>query len=97
MRHSLLHRGEELDDRRDVLVQQRRRIAAPTLIVGHTADPIHPFADSRMLASELGNAEFVRARTVLEWRFRPERLTALAVDFALRCWDVPARGRRTAT
>jgi pimeloyl-ACP methyl ester carboxylesterase len=77
--------------------KQRRRIAAPTLIVGHTADPIHPFADSRMLASELGNAEFVRARTVLEWRFRPERLTALAVDFALRCWDVPARGRRTAT
>jgi pimeloyl-ACP methyl ester carboxylesterase len=77
--------------------KQRRRIAAPTLIVGHTADPIHPFADSRMLASELGNAEFVRARTVLEWRFRPERLTALAVDFALRCWDAPARGRRTAT
>jgi pimeloyl-ACP methyl ester carboxylesterase len=77
--------------------KQRRRIAAPTLIVGHTADPIHPFADSRMLASELGNAEFVRARTVLEWRFRPERLTALAVDFALRCWDVPARGRCTAT
>jgi pimeloyl-ACP methyl ester carboxylesterase len=77
--------------------KQRRRIAAPTLIVGHTADPIHPFADSRMLASELGNAEFVRARTVHEWRFRPERLTALAVDFALRCWDAPARGRRTAT
>ena len=77
--------------------KQRRRIAAPTLIVGHTADPIHPFADSRMLASELGNAEFVRARTVLEWRFRPERLTARAVDFALRCWDAPARGRRTAT
>jgi pimeloyl-ACP methyl ester carboxylesterase len=77
--------------------KQRRGITAPTLIVGHTADPIHPFADSRMLASELGNAEFVRARTVLEWRFRPERLTALAVDFALRCWDVPARGRRTAT
>ena len=75
--------------------KQRRRIAAPTLIVGHTADPIHPFADSRMLASELGNAEFVRARTVLEWRFRPERLNAQAVEFALRCWETPGRGRRT--
>jgi pimeloyl-ACP methyl ester carboxylesterase len=77
--------------------KQRRGITAPTLIVGHTADPIHPFADSRMLAGELGNAEFVRARTLLEWRFWPERLTARAVDFALRCWDTPARGRRTAT
>jgi pimeloyl-ACP methyl ester carboxylesterase len=75
--------------------RQRRRITAPALIVGHTADPIHPFADSRMLAEELANAEFVRASTVLEWRFRPERLNAKAAEFALRCWKTSRRTRRT--
>jgi pimeloyl-ACP methyl ester carboxylesterase len=75
--------------------RQRRRITAPTLIVGHTADPIHPFADSRMLAEELENAEFVRASTLLEWRFRPERLNAKAVEFSLRCWKTSRRTRRT--
>src|SRR3954449_5029876 len=48
--------------------RQRRRITAPALIVGHPADPIHPFADSAMLADELVNAEFVRAASALEWR-----------------------------
>src|SRR6476646_5739084 len=58
--------------------RQRRRITAPAFIVGHPADPIHPFADSAMLAEELVNAEFVRAASVLEWRARPERLNARA-------------------
>ena len=75
--------------------RQRRRITAPALIVGHTADPIHPFADSRMLAGELANAEFVRASSLLEWRFRPERLNRQAIDFSLRCWQTSRRTRRT--
>jgi pimeloyl-ACP methyl ester carboxylesterase len=75
--------------------RQRRAITAPALVVGHTADPIHPFADSRMLARELANAEFVRAHTVLEWPLRPDRLNAIAIEFANRCWDTRARGRRT--
>jgi pimeloyl-ACP methyl ester carboxylesterase len=75
--------------------RQRRKITAPALIVGHTADPIHPFADSRMLARELANAEFVRAGSVLEWRFWPDRLNARAAEFALGCWDTPGRNRRT--
>ncbi len=75
--------------------RQRRRITAPALIVGHTADPIHPFADSRMLAEELENAEFVRASTLLEWRLRPERLDARAIEFSLRCWKTSRRTRRT--
>ena len=72
--------------------RQRRRITAPALVVGHTADPIHPFADSRMLSRELANAEFVRARSVLEWRFWPERLNRAAAEFALDCW-APRRAR----
>ena len=75
--------------------RQRRTITAPAFIVGHPADPIHPFADSAMLAEELTNAEFVRAASVLEWRARPERLNARAAEFALRCWQTPRRKRRT--
>ncbi len=74
---------------------QRRRITAPALIVGHTADPIHAFADSRMLARELANSVFVRAGSVLEWRLWPDRLNARAAEFALGCWDTPRRTRRT--
>ncbi len=77
---------------------QRRRIAAPTLIVGHPIDPIHPFVDADMLLSEMPDARFERASSILEWRFRPERLTIAAVDFAVECWRPrPASGRRNAS
>ncbi|GAA5118227.1 alpha/beta fold hydrolase [Alloalcanivorax gelatiniphagus] len=65
---------------------QRRRIQAPVLVVGHPIDPIHPFADADMLAAELPHARVERASSILEWRFRPERLTRAAGDFALDCW-----------
>jgi pimeloyl-ACP methyl ester carboxylesterase len=66
--------------------RQRRGIDVPALVVGHGADPIHPAADAALLAEELPQAEFLRASSILEWRVRPERLTAAAVEFALRCW-----------
>ena len=76
--------------------KQRRAITAPALVVGHPTDPIHPFADAAMLAEEMPNAQFVEAHSVLEWRARPDRLTAIAADFALACWDdASASGRRT--
>jgi pimeloyl-ACP methyl ester carboxylesterase len=75
--------------------RQRRQITAPTLVVGHATDPIHPFADSRMLTRELENAEVVRAASLLEWRLRPERLNAKAIEFSLRCWQTSRRARRT--
>ena len=71
---------------------ERRAITAPALVVGHPADPIHPAADAAMLAEELPNAPFVRARSILEWRIAPERLDREAADFALGCW-----GRRAAS
>ena len=40
-----------------------------------------------MLAAELPNVRLERATSILEWRFRPERLTAAAADFALECWQ----------
>lgn len=75
--------------------RQRRAIQVPALVVGHDHDPIHPAADAAMLAEELPHAEFVRARSILEWRLHPQRLDDLAADFVDRCWDVPvSAGRR---
>ena len=51
--------------------EERRMIAQPTLIVGHTRDPVHPFSDSGMLAEELENATLIEANSILEWRITP--------------------------
>ena len=72
----------------------RRSITVPTLVVGHAKDPIHPAADAAMLAEEIPGARFVRARSILEWRARPDRLNALAAEFALECWETRPGDRR---
>ena len=77
--------------------KQRRAITAPALIVGHSTDPLHPFADAAMLAGELPNAEFVAARSIVEWRARPERLHAIAAEFALACWEATSTATRRRT
>ena len=65
----------------------RRSLDVPALVVGHAADPVHPAADAAMLAEEIRNARFLRARNVLEWRLHPERLDSEAVEFAQGCWE----------
>jgi pimeloyl-ACP methyl ester carboxylesterase len=75
--------------------RQRRAITVPSMVVGHPADPIHPAADAAMLAEELPNATFVRARSILEWRVAPDRLDGIAAEFARSCWKTPRRRRRT--
>ncbi|HET6167134.1 MAG TPA: alpha/beta hydrolase [Marmoricola sp.] len=72
----------------------RRAIQAPALVVGHTRDPIHPFADAEMLAEELVGARFVEARNVLEWGLAPDRLDAVAIAFVEECYADPAAGRQ---
>lgn len=76
--------------------RRRKQIQAPALVVGHRRDPIHPWADAEMLAAELPNSRFVAARGILEWRLRPERLDAEAIDFVTSCWRTGARRRRSA-
>jgi pimeloyl-ACP methyl ester carboxylesterase len=76
--------------------RRRKQIQAPTMVVGHPRDPIHPWADAEMLAAEMPNARFVAARGILEWRLRPERLNAEAIDFVASCWRSGARRRSTA-
>ncbi|MFD2470710.1 alpha/beta fold hydrolase [Amycolatopsis silviterrae] len=62
----------------------RSTITTPALVIGHEGDPIHPFGDAGSLAEDLPNAEFVQARSPVELRFDPKRLSAAIRDFAFR-------------
>jgi pimeloyl-ACP methyl ester carboxylesterase len=64
----------------------RETLDMPALVVGHTRDPIHPAADAAMLAEEMPASRFVQAKSILEWRFWPERLNAIAADFVAECY-----------
>jgi pimeloyl-ACP methyl ester carboxylesterase len=65
---------------------ERVTINVPALVVGHPRDPIHPAADAAMLADELVSCRFVEAKSVVEWRRRPDRLNGEALDFLRTCW-----------
>jgi pimeloyl-ACP methyl ester carboxylesterase len=54
--------------------EERREITLPALVIGHPADPLHPFSDADMLAGELTSAQLVNANSILEWRLTPSRL-----------------------
>jgi pimeloyl-ACP methyl ester carboxylesterase len=68
--------------------QFRVEMTQPTLIIGHHADPLHPFSDSGMLAEELPNARLIEANSILEWRLSPERLDAEFAAFLDDVWGV---------
>jgi pimeloyl-ACP methyl ester carboxylesterase len=75
--------------------RQRRQMTLPALVIGHPHDPIHPAADASALADELPNAAFVAARSVFEWRARPERIDAEVFGFLDQCFrDVRLPSRR---
>jgi pimeloyl-ACP methyl ester carboxylesterase len=65
---------------------ERRTFQAPTLVIGHRRDPVHPFSDSGMLVSEMPNARLLEADSLIELRMRPERLTGEIADFLDECW-----------
>jgi len=73
---------------------ERCTFEAPTLVIGHPRDPVHPFSDAGMLASELRNAELVNASSILELRLSPERLTGKIAAFVLECWSAPLPAAR---
>jgi pimeloyl-ACP methyl ester carboxylesterase len=54
--------------------EERELIGLPTLVIGHPADPLHPFSDSDMLVDELPRARLVDAESIFEWRVSPKRL-----------------------
>ncbi|MFN2611861.1 MAG: alpha/beta fold hydrolase [Solirubrobacterales bacterium] len=65
---------------------ERVLIKQPALVIGHQGDPLHPFSDSGMLADELPNSRVVTARTIMEWRLRPERLDEELAAFLEEVW-----------
>ncbi len=67
----------------------RRTFQAPTLVVGHHRDPVHPFSDADMLAQEIPNARLLNADSILELRVRPARLTTQIAEFIDECWAEP--------
>jgi pimeloyl-ACP methyl ester carboxylesterase len=73
--------------------EQRHAIAAPTLVIGHKADFIHPFTDADHLTRQLPNARLLEARSIFELRVFPERLTDEIGRFLQEVWDHPQRKR----
>jgi pimeloyl-ACP methyl ester carboxylesterase len=77
---------------------ERRTFEAPSLVIGHRRDPVHPFSDADMLAAELPNGRLLNADSILELRTRPERLTDEIAAFVDACWKTrtAASARRAA-
>ena len=61
--------------------EERQLIGTPALVIGHPADPLHPFSDSDMLLEELPRARLVNAESIFEWRISPGRLDDELADF----------------
>lgn len=74
--------------------EQRRAITAPTLVLAHRNDLIHPFDDAVNLVAQLPRGVLVRARSPIELRLRPKRLTQEIVSFlgGLEPLGVPGSG-----
>ena len=67
--------------------QFRVQMEQPALVIGHRADPLHPFSDAGMLAEELPNARLIEANSILEWRLTPNRLDAELARFLDGVWE----------
>jgi pimeloyl-ACP methyl ester carboxylesterase len=82
--------------------QFRVQMEQPTLVIGHHADPLHPFSDAGMLAEELPNARLIEANSILEWRISPQRLDHELARFLDDVWQgkpvapPPSRGEKAA-
>jgi pimeloyl-ACP methyl ester carboxylesterase len=67
--------------------QFRVQMEQPALVIGHHADPLHPFSDAGMLAEELPDARLIEANSILEWRITPSRLDEELGGFLDDVWE----------
>ena len=67
--------------------EARLAIAAPSLVIGHKIDFIHPFTDADHLTRQLQHARLLEARSILELRLAPDRLTAEIAEFLDDTWE----------
>jgi pimeloyl-ACP methyl ester carboxylesterase len=72
---------------------ERRTFEAPSLVIGHRRDPVHPFSDAGMLADELPHGRLLEAESIVELRFSPDRLTNEIARFVDECWAPRQRTR----
>src|ERR1700685_3965603 len=72
---------------------ERHTFTAPTLVLGHQRDPVHPFSDAGMLAKEMPNARLLEAESFVELRVHPERLTGEIAAFLDEVWAKPVAPR----
>jgi pimeloyl-ACP methyl ester carboxylesterase len=72
---------------------ERATFQAPTLVLGHPRDPVHPFSDAGMLAKEMPNARLLEANSLVELRTQPERLTEEIASFLDEIWAPPRKAR----
>jgi pimeloyl-ACP methyl ester carboxylesterase len=81
--------------------EERQKIRQPALVIGHPADPLHPFSDADMLVEEMPRARLVDANSILEWRLNPERLNNELASFLDEVYaeaaEEPAGAARSAT
>ena len=70
--------------------EERKRIENPALVIGHPADPLHPFSDADMVVREMPNARLVDANSIIEWRISPTRLDDELAAFLDEVWKRPA-------
>jgi hypothetical protein len=75
----------------------RVKMDQPTMVIGHHADPLHPFSDSGMLVEELPNAKLIEASSILEWRISPNRLDDELARFLDQVWEQSGRGEAAKT
>jgi len=68
-------------------IEERNAIEVPALILAHRNDLLHPFDDATNLAGQLPNARLERARSPVELRLRPERLTDVIAAFLDDVWS----------
>lgn len=76
---------------------QRQAIRVPALVIAHRRDYSHAISDAYSLVDELANARLIRAKSIVELRARPERLTREIVQFLGECWPSSERGRARLT
>jgi len=75
--------------------EDRQAITAPALVIGHRVDFIHPFTDAYHLTRQLPDARLLEARSILELRVAPDRLTAEIAAFLDDVWrETPGDRRR---
>jgi pimeloyl-ACP methyl ester carboxylesterase len=72
---------------------ERATFQAPTLVLGHPRDPVHPFSDAGMLAQEMPNARLLEANSLVELRMQPDRLTGEVAAFLDEVWAKPSTRR----